>query len=72
VRRGDWKLIDIDGREKLYNLATDPGETTNLVASQPEADLLRPMLPKAGARGETIAPPPRAERTALEVLGYIE
>jgi hypothetical protein len=49
VRKGDWKLHlyheewQLDGgREKiatnnaveLYNLATDPGETTNLVLSQ--------------------------------------
>lgn len=36
IRRGDWKLIEFfesDTRE-LFNLAADPGETTNLVASE--------------------------------------
>ena len=44
VRRGDWKLIKIallPGRTELYDLAKDPGETTNVAAEHPEivADL---------------------------------
>ncbi len=37
VRRGDWKLLEYfeDGRLELFNLATDPGEQTNLAASEP-------------------------------------
>lgn len=37
VRLGDWKLIDwFWGKgPELYNLAADPGETTNLAANQP-------------------------------------
>ena len=38
VTRGDWKLImphNEDIRE-LYNLASDPGEETNLIDSHPE------------------------------------
>ena len=38
IRSGDWKLIQFyeDGRHELFNLRTDPGETTNLVEEQPE------------------------------------
>ncbi len=38
VRLGDWKLIEwYWGKEReLFNLAADPGEQTNLAASQPE------------------------------------
>ncbi len=38
VRNGDWKLLcDYDGsHSQLYNLATDRGEATNLVAHHPD------------------------------------
>jgi arylsulfatase A-like enzyme len=38
VRSGDWKLIRFyeDGREELYDLAEDPGETSDLAAAKPE------------------------------------
>ncbi|MCA9290084.1 MAG: sulfatase-like hydrolase/transferase [Phycisphaerales bacterium] len=38
IRRGDLKLIEFfeDGRRELYDLATDIGETTNLVSSRPD------------------------------------
>ncbi len=38
VRSGDWKLIRFweDGREELYDLRTDVGETNDLAGSQPE------------------------------------
>ena len=37
IRMGDWKLIEhgVDGAE-LFNIASDPGETTNLAAQHPE------------------------------------
>lgn len=37
VREGDWKLIEQyeDGSLELYNLAKDPGETTDLAAAEP-------------------------------------
>jgi arylsulfatase A-like enzyme len=37
VREGDWKLIEQyeDGSLELYNLAKDPGEQTDLAASEP-------------------------------------
>ena len=39
VRKGDWKLIKIallPGKTMLFNLAKDPGETTNVAAENPE------------------------------------
>lgn len=42
VRQGDWKLVHLNASAKdgdkweLYNLAADPGETTNLVDLHPE------------------------------------
>ena len=39
VRKGDWKLIKIallPGKTELFNLAKDPGETTNVAAENPE------------------------------------
>ena len=37
IRLGDWKLIHYyeDGREELYNLKNDLGETTNIAAHHP-------------------------------------
>ncbi len=38
IRKGDWKLIHYyeDGREELYNLKTDPWETTDASRKKPE------------------------------------
>ena len=42
VRFGDWKAVrpnlqrDADGPPELYNLASDPGETTNVAAEHPD------------------------------------
>ena len=38
VRDGDWKLIEHyeDGRQELFHLGTDIGETKNLAASEPK------------------------------------
>lgn len=37
LRHGDWKLIEYyeDGRQELYNLKVDLGETTDLAAAKP-------------------------------------
>ncbi|MEX1228661.1 MAG: sulfatase-like hydrolase/transferase [Planctomycetaceae bacterium] len=47
VRKGDWKVVrpaDVDGAEdlELYNLKTDPGETTNVAADHP--DVLKSVI----------------------------
>lgn len=44
VRKGDWKLLKVallPGKTELYDLAKDPGETTNVAAEHPDivADL---------------------------------
>lgn len=38
IRKGDWKLIHYweDGRNELYNLASDVGERNNVAAQNPE------------------------------------
>jgi arylsulfatase A-like enzyme len=38
IRGGDWKLIHYweDGSEELYNLASDGGEQSNVIAENPE------------------------------------
>ncbi len=38
IREGDWKYLRFyaDGREELYNLKDDIGETKNLIAAMPE------------------------------------
>jgi arylsulfatase A-like enzyme len=36
VRSGDLKLIDRAGAKLLYDVASDPGEATNLAADRPD------------------------------------
>ena len=38
IRKGDWKYLRFyeDGREELYHLVDDIGETKNLIASMPD------------------------------------
>jgi arylsulfatase A-like enzyme len=63
VREGNWKLIEQyeDGSIELYNLLTDPGETTDLAAKEPKraADLkakLASWRKQVGARENTPNP----------------
>jgi arylsulfatase A-like enzyme len=49
IRKGDWKLIKIallPGKTELFNLATDPGEKTNVAGQHPDivADLEARLL----------------------------
>ncbi len=49
IRKGGWKLIKIallPGKTELFDLATDPGETTNVAAQHPDvtADLEARLL----------------------------
>jgi len=51
IRREGWKLIwGSDGNHALFNVAEDPGETTNLVEQEPERlrDLERRLLDRLG------------------------
>jgi arylsulfatase A len=36
IRQGPWKLIFSGGKEVLYNLQTEPGETNNVAEANPE------------------------------------
>lgn len=57
IREGEWKLIHYyeDGREELYNLADDLGETTNIIDNHPDmaekmSGKLFSFLEEVGAR----------------------
>ncbi len=76
------KLIVNDGPVKLYDLARDPGEKTNLAASRPdEVKRLRALLDARYERGRTLGQsvPVEAVRTLsaeevemLKELGYVQ
>ena len=92
VREGRWKLIHIRWRPdrklmtgdefELYDLASDPGETTNVVGEHPEvAKRLRAALERWYAErpprfGKEPAIDPAslhpADREMLKALGYLE
>lgn len=62
LRRGDWKLTDIgDGRWRLFNVAHDPGETTDLSSQQPDlkSDLITAWDAYATDVGVVLPDPPR-------------
>lgn len=74
---GPWKYIQAP-RPELYDLATDPGERTDLAASSPtqadelrkrlEAELLRLAAPAGASGGQAV----RADdRERLRSLGYV-
>lgn len=74
----DWKLIREGSRNKLFSLASDPGELQDLAAAHPErAQALGALLDAYLARGlgrETGPAPEVSEETmrALEELGYLD
>ncbi|MFH1845319.1 MAG: sulfatase [bacterium] len=77
---GRWKFIrDLrSGAEELYDLADDPGESVNLVDSQPDvrANMLRLLHDFQNARTDTLQPHfvPLDEETSrqLRSLGYLD
>jgi arylsulfatase A-like enzyme/Flp pilus assembly protein TadD len=74
VREGRWKYIRAP-RPELYDLATDPGERTNLVSAQParEASMRRALQRFLDREGKT-APRETASadlREKLGALGYV-
>ncbi|MFH1279318.1 MAG: sulfatase [Candidatus Eisenbacteria bacterium] len=80
VRLGDWKLIRIPAPEgalfELYDLAADPGETTNLAGSRPDVVAnLTPLIDdwlasiEEGETAELVVDQETLE--GLRALGYI-
>jgi choline-sulfatase len=74
LRAGDWKYIDAP-KPELYNLATDPGERRNVIASNPaEAASLKAQLSRYAAAPVPVqqtSGDPRQKKEVLESLGYI-
>lgn len=78
IRMGNWKLHEYfeDGGLELYDLAADPGESSNLAQSNPEQcerlhAQLRQWRERIGAPVPTEPNPtfdPKAERKAIEKL----
>lgn len=80
LRRGDWKFIrSLPGpKEELFDLATDPGETTNLVEHEVEraaamrARVLEIVEATGGSSAQVAAPEISDEtRKNLQALGYL-
>jgi arylsulfatase A-like enzyme len=78
--RGDLKFIlSSDGKNELYDLAADPDEQVNLVASRPEkAAELAVELQRLLARGQVAEPSAtqqrpltEEERRRMKALGYL-
>jgi arylsulfatase A-like enzyme len=80
VRSRRWKLVllpGLDGEiEELYDMRSDPGETSNVIAAHPAVRRdLRRVLDAWLARGGADSPPPQLsadEAEALRSLGYLE
>ena len=73
MRTNRWKYIRAP-KPELYDLAQDPAETTNVIASHPaEAQELEAQLKAISAGGERVAPAPMDPRTLqqLRSLGYV-
>jgi arylsulfatase A-like enzyme len=77
LRAGNWKLIRSGAADslELYDLATDPGEHTNLAATDPQATALGARLDRWAAGAP--APPQTAARDPglhekLRQLGYVQ
>lgn len=61
LRQGDWKLVDLgDGRWRLFNVATDPGETRDLSSQNPGrmATLLKAWEEYSQSVGGVLLPDP--------------
>lgn len=81
-REGDWKSIwnADEGELELYDLASDPLETKNLVGRHPDravrlAGLAKDWLERCEpAPSEDLAPfeIPEAEQARLRALGYLD
>ncbi len=83
LRRGDLAYMRVADQEQLFDLAHDPGETTNVAAARPaDLDAMRARLGEwqggcarlaalLGPRGPTVAPSAETVRQ-LRALGYVD
>lgn len=80
VLKGDWKYLEgSDGRRELYDLSTDPGETTNRHDANEDvtaelASLLRAWTSSHTSYGETVDESEKLKaplEDRLEKLGYL-
>lgn len=65
IRQGDWKLLEYyeDGRTELYNLAENPGESTNQASDNPKlAKQLQSELHQWRMRVGALHPEPNPSR----------
>ncbi len=80
VRSGRWKLVELPGLRspylELYDLASDPGETTNVAELHPAVrNALRKVLSDWRAAGRTDERPRELDPEAaaqLRALGYLD
>lgn len=73
IRDRKYKLVEWfeDGRVELYNLAVDPGETTNLVKSEPKLQQGSCQVFRHGGIGSEFRCQPCADRRkALDNVMY--
>ena len=76
IRSGSWKLVKAVGaksipQDELYDLATDPGETKNLAAAQPErVKAMNDLLEKYITDGRST--PGAPQKNNVEVRRYPE
>jgi arylsulfatase A-like enzyme len=78
VRRGRWKYLEAPAEDsyELYDLASDPGETRNLIAERPE--IRRRMAKRLHDWRRTIDTPPASgpvsvpNAARLQALGYVD
>jgi arylsulfatase len=70
---GAMKLIHSESEDEIYALGSDPGETDNLAATEPETlEALLQLLPENTVVAGTAAETSSAERERLKMLGYID
>jgi len=78
---GDYKLVSTEKGAQLFNVTNDPGETRDLVATEPERaakmkaslDSLLRWLPRPTRDlNRSVKPVDEETQRALKGLGYIE
>jgi arylsulfatase A-like enzyme len=71
LRRKEWKYIyHQDGRDELYNVSVDPGETANLLEEEPElaAELQSEILAHLKTEREAARPEKSHIRNKIDIL----